>query len=283
MTVCVAIKVHDCIVFAADSASSLSGVDDQGNATIYNVWSHGLKVFNLHKGLPLTAMTCGLGHLGPVSISTLAKDLRLNLSREDSPERLNEQRYEVRQVAEKSLDFFRGVYEALEDKPVGGSLEFWVGGYGRPDGSGEIWKIALINGEWHGPLQVAAADTQQIIAWAGQPEAINRLVIGFDMQLYDALRDAGVDENEVGPIIEQLQARTETRLVHAAMPVQDAINLADFLVDITKRYFSFKPGADIVGGDTDIAVVTKHEGFKWIKRKHYYPAALNPVETNHVQ
>ena len=65
------------------------------------------------------------------------------------------------------------------------------------------------------------------------------------------------------------------------MPIQDAINLADFLVDVTKRYFAFHPGADIVGGSTDIATVTRHEGFKWIKRKHYYPADLNPRETDH--
>jgi hypothetical protein len=65
------------------------------------------------------------------------------------------------------------------------------------------------------------------------------------------------------------------------MPVQDAINLADFLVDVTKRYFAFLPGADIVGGETDIATVTKYEGFKWIRRKHYYPASLNPMETGH--
>ena len=70
--------------------------------------------------------------------------------------------------------------------------------------------------------------------------------------------------------------QVETPLVHSSMPVQDAIDLADFLVDVTKRYFAFLPGANVVGGDTEIATVTKHEGFKWIKRKHYYPGHLNP-------
>ncbi len=59
------------------------------------------------------------------------------------------------------------------------------------------------------------------------------------------------------------------------MPVQDAINLAEYLVDVTKKYFAFLPGADIVAGDTDIATVTKHEGFKWIRRKHYYSPQFN--------
>ena len=66
------------------------------------------------------------------------------------------------------------------------------------------------------------------------------------------------------------------------MPVQDVIDLADFLVETTKRYFAFLPGSNIVGGNTDIAIVTKHEGFKWIKRKHYYSEHLNRRNTDHV-
>jgi hypothetical protein len=62
------------------------------------------------------------------------------------------------------------------------------------------------------------------------------------------------------------------------MPVQDAIDLADFLVDVTKRFVRFLPGADMVGGDADIAVVTRHEGFKWARRKHFFNATLNPTE-----
>ena len=81
MTICVAVKVHDCIVFGADSASSLMVTTAEGQSGISNVWQHGIKVFNLHKGLPIVAMTCGMGHFGSASISNLAKDLRLLLSR----------------------------------------------------------------------------------------------------------------------------------------------------------------------------------------------------------
>jgi hypothetical protein len=65
------------------------------------------------------------------------------------------------------------------------------------------------------------------------------------------------------------------------MPVQDAIDLADFLVETTKRFVRFLPGADTVGGDTDIAVVTKHEGFKWVQRKHFFNTNLNPAEVSY--
>jgi len=75
----------------------------------------------------------------------------------------------------------------------------------------------------------------------------------------------------------------ETPMLHATMPTIDAIRLADFLVDVTKGFFSFASGSDIVGGATDIATVTKWEGFKWIRRKHFYPPELNRKDHDHVR
>ena len=60
MTICVAVKVNDCVVFAADSATSMT--DASGH--ILNVFDHGNKVFNLYKELPIAAMTCGMGNIG---------------------------------------------------------------------------------------------------------------------------------------------------------------------------------------------------------------------------
>ena len=60
------------------------------------------------------------------------------------------------------------------------------------------------------------------------------------------------------------------------MPIQDAIDLAEFFVDTTAMFTRFKRGAGTVGGPTESAAITKHEGFKWVRRKHYYDEALNP-------
>lgn len=32
-----------------------------------------------------------------------------------------------------------------------------------------------------------------------------------------------------------------------------------------------------VGGPIEIAVITKHEDFKWVKRKHFYRRELQPI------
>lgn len=282
MTVCVAVKVHDCLIFAADSASSLTGATADGEPVVLNVWAHGNKVFNLYKTKPIVAMTCGMGHMGPASISNLAKDLRRKLGDADDPLFLDISNYSIGEVAEKALSFFQGRYEAI-DPPLGNhGFEFWVGGYGANCDNAEIWKISLQNGDWLPIELIAGEDQDGHVSFGGQPQAINRLLLGFDPSLGDALAELGMPEQAIPNILEQLQARLATPLVHPAMPIQDAINLADFLVDLTKRYFAFLPNADIVGGATDIATVTKHEGFKWIVRKHHYDAALNPRETDHV-
>ena len=107
--------------------------------------------------------------------------------------------------------------------------------------------------------------------------------MGFDPALHDHFITAGMDAKNATNLLDFLRSKLEVSVLVPMMPVKDAIELADFLSTTTKSYYRFLPGADIVGGDTDIAVVTKHEGFKWIKRKHYYPAHLNPLETDHVE
>ncbi|CAN5397067.1 hypothetical protein BH11ARM2_BH11ARM2_10810 [soil metagenome] len=41
-------------------------------------------------------------------------------------------------------------------------------------------------------------------------------------------------------------------------------------------YYRFRPGDNTVGGPIEVAAITKHEGFKWIRRKLYYEREMNP-------
>ncbi len=280
MTICVAVKVHDCIVFAADSASSL--VDSgAGQPLIVNVYAHGNKVFNLKKGLPIAAMTCGMGNIGPVSISTLAKDLRARLCSDDPEWGIDAGLYTMEQVATLSRKFFfEEHYESLAHKPDGDhEFQFWIGGNGANETHGEIWRIKIVNGQCD-PPECLASQADFNILFDGQPEAINRIVYGYSQFLPQALLDIGLDPNNLDSVLSHIESRTLAPLIAPAMPVQDAISLADFLVETTKGFVRFLPGADTVGGETDICVVTKHEGFKWVRRKHYFDRVLNPLEND---
>ena len=280
MTICVAVKVHDCIVFAADSASSLidSSLAD-GRPLIANVYAHGNKVFNLKKGLPIAAMTCGMGNIGPVSISTLAKDLRARFCSNDADWQIDPQSYTVEGVAVRARKFFyEEHYLRLNPPPQGDhEFQFWIAGNGANETHGEIWRVKIVNGECDEP-ECLAGQNEFDVLYDGQPEAINRIVNGYSQFLPQALLDIGLNEENLDAVLTHIESRTRAPLISPAMPVQDAIALADFLVETTKSYVRFLPGADTVGGDTDICVVTKHEGFKWVRRKHYFDRRLNPME-----
>lgn len=281
MTVCVAVKVHDCIVFAADSASTLSSTNSDGVSQVLNVYNNADKVFNLHRDLPLVAMTCGMGHIGGRSISNLAKEIRFELSKGEHP--INAQDYTVQSVVERVHEFLSACYRAANGEARKGDyLEFWVGGYGSLNKHGEIWKIVFVDGSPLAPEQVNAEADGQGVFWGGQGQAIARLLLGIDTAFIDAMTQAGLDRALAETMYAQARNRMETPVLHATMPTIDAIRLADFLVDTTKGFFSFAFGSDIVGGATDIATVTKWEGFKWIRRKHFYSPELNPKDHDHV-
>ncbi len=77
-------------------------------------------------------------------------------------------------------------------------------------------------------------------SWQGQQEAIGRL----------------------------LNSQPSTPLNFQLMPLKDAIDFSEFLIDLTIKYERFKDDIQTCGGDIDILVLTKDSGF-WHKHKIY--------------
>ncbi len=102
------------------------------------------------------------------------------------------------------------------------------------------------------------------------------MTAGVHRRAIAVMKEVGIDDS----LIEKFQQISREKLpipfIIGAMPIQDAIDLAAFLVGTTINFSKFSPGASTVGGPIDIAVITKHEGFKWIKRKYYYNRDINP-------
>lgn len=84
-----------------------------------------------------------------------------------------------------------------------------------------------------------------------------------------------VDPAKVGDLVTALAAAERSPL-QAAMPFADAIEAARFLADVTVGYSRVLTGPDSVGGPIDVAGISRHEGFKWVSRKHYYSVEFNP-------
>jgi hypothetical protein len=60
------------------------------------------------------------------------------------------------------------------------------------------------------------------------------------------------------------------------LPKEDLANLAEALVNLTSIKRRVSTERETVGGPIDVAVISKGDGFIWIKRKHYFRPEMNP-------
>jgi hypothetical protein len=282
MTVCVCVKVNECMVFAADSASSLDwGVDADG-VPIQQVYRHGNKVFQLHRQFPVMAMTSGLGNFGQASIAMLAKQFRHEIGSNGSTPL--PPTYTIKDVVDLAQDFFLvQKYTASlgdADPPPAVYFELWIGGYSSAEETPELWRIRVFNGQIEQPVQIAQPSDFGVYH-GGQIDPIQRLINGFGWKLEQVLLAHGVTPQTHAGLYQDIAPTLFLPLVTPPMPIQDAIDLAEFLADMTRKVFRFRAVPELVSGDIDIATVTKFENFRWIKRKHYYPEHLNRG-TDHV-
>ena len=62
----------------------------------------------------------------------------------------------------------------------------------------------------------------------------------------------------------------------ASLPKEELAAMAEALVNLTKFRRRIGPERETVAGPIDVAVITKGDGFVWVKRKHYFDPDLNP-------
>ena len=63
------------------------------------------------------------------------------------------------------------------------------------------------------------------------------------------------------------------------LPKDELPNLAESLVALTSLKRHVSHDLETVGGPIDVALISKSDGFIWIKRKHYFRSELNPQFT----
>jgi hypothetical protein len=259
MTVIVSVKINDGVVMAADSAGSMpSG----------QVYLHANKITHLSDVLPLGAMSTGAGGIGDESVETLLKDLRrrfAGLEPSYPTWRLEPGSYTVEDVARRLRTFlFEEKALAIADET---NLQVRICGYSAGRRLAEVWEVNITGRTCHEPRCVMG-ESEFGVLWDGQYEALNRLILGTGFEIGAALARHGVAPDQVSNVQAGLVADLYVTLSVPAMPIQDAIDLARFLVETAIGFVRFAvllPKS--VGGAVQIAVITKHEGFCWVQRR----------------
>jgi hypothetical protein len=301
MTIAVAVKVHDGVVLAADSAASI--MHPQGGPPGLAAWvyNNANKVVRFMRELPVGGVTWGSGSIGPVSISTLARDLTQRFC-ESSPSgwSVAPVNYTMKDVAEKTRRFFfeekylaaypvppvpttpptGGAAPALPARP---SLGLLIAGFSTGADLAEVYRIEINDGNCPAPILAQSAEATGYL-WYGQPDALDRLLLGYDARLRSVfeqlLQQVGVPLPQLGTVVDGLMAQVtqgfDIPLHTPPMLIQDAIDLAAFLVQTAIGFSRFRAGSPTVGGPIEIAAITKHDGFRWVRHKEYYDRQLNP-------
>ena len=239
MSIAVIIGVHDGVVLAADSASTLTFTSapgialPPGQAVVGKVYDNANKIFNLVKGQPIGCITFGSGNIGNASIGTLIKDLRKKLT--DTPREMNfnAELYTMQGVAEILAKFLGEVCRELDPPTkLNTNMGFLLGGYSKPGDLGESWSVEVQKGVPRPPKKLRA-DHEVGLSWGGMTEVVQRIIVGFSPQLFPVLaavtqppQDPAGLAGQLGPV---LAARLQAPLVFAPMPIQDVIDLARFL------------------------------------------------------
>jgi hypothetical protein len=124
---------------------------------------------------------------------------------------------------------------------------------------------------------------------------LERLIAGFSAGLPEIMsnihgkrssgRQAKISELIAAKVQDLVQAARAHRYTNYVQPILSAVStlpknelasLAESLVQFTSLKRKMSTDLETVGEPIDVAVISKGDGFVWIRRKHYFDAALNP-------
>ncbi|WP_455645965.1 hypothetical protein [Methanosphaera sp.] len=110
--------------------------------------------------------------------------------------------------------------------------------------------------------------------WIGQGDVVSRMLIGYDGRIMNTpIFQKVLSTTPQEEVVKQLRG-VEYTISWPLLTLQDAIDLAVFLIKSTEMIQRFADGVNMAGGETqgvggpiDVAVITQNDGIQWIKRK----------------
>ncbi len=108
--------------------------------------------------------------------------------------------------------------------------------------------------------------------WIGQGDVVSRLILGYDSKLFKVPVIKSMGRKSIDDLRTQIRG-LEYFIQWSLMTLQDAVDLAVFLIKSTSVLQSFADGISMdvgdiqgVGGPIDVVLITK-DGIKWINKK----------------
>lgn len=111
------------------------------------------------------------------------------------------------------------------------------------------------------------------MTWGGQLQIASRLIHGYDPELLNILRNGlKLTEEQVRNLI-PIFRNLEFPIPYDVLPLQDCVNLALLLLRTTINAQHLSVDVRGVGGDIDVAVITRTAGLKYLQKKELHGEA----------
>lgn len=216
------------------------------------------------KDYPIGVMTWGISSLSDRSIPSLIMEWEHGLPplKDNQPYTVDDMAYVLQSFIAERYD---NTYPATGERP---NLGIFIGGYSHSQFFSEQFFCEWPNVTAWQTVQPNRPDGSQSFGanWFGQTDALSRLIHGYDRGGLDELIKRGVNKEIVQKWMDDRVS--ELPLIFNGMPLQDAIDFANYAVQLTIGRFRFAVGLPTCGGNVDIAVITPST-FQWAQRKQW--------------
>jgi len=212
------------------------------------------------------AVTYGLGAFmtanGPRTMQSFIPEFEQEL------EQAHAGRLPVPEFANRLSVFFTQQWNQHVNRPAnpGEEINFLVGGYDEGAPYGRAFSSVIPNQP--NPVEQNPGPGQFGITWGGQHDLVFRLLYGFDVELLEFIRaNLNLTPEQLAALRQQIEPKFAAGIPFQFLPLQDAVDLAVFLIQSTISFQKFRTTVVRgVGGPVEVATVTR-DGFKFVSQK----------------
>lgn len=276
MSLAVVIKGPEGVVLAADSRVTLQAQQKGGPLLPVN-YDNATKLLTFSKPHSnVGVVTYGVAVIGQRTAHSYIPEFEVCLrgelekaNKEELEKAIREKRplLEVETFARHLSKFYLDRWKKVMPNGWNGpGMVFIVAGYDPGAAYGKVFLLEIPgrpNPEPRNPKENEFGMT-----WGGQLQVASRLIHGFDPEAIEIIQQTlAVDQSQLDQVRIALRQKLEFPIPFAALPLQDCIDLAMFLIRATMTAQGLAIGVRGVGGPIDVAVITRTDGLQYIQRK----------------
>jgi hypothetical protein len=147
-------------------------------------------------------------------------------------------------------------------------MVFLVAGFDDGEAYGKVFEVSVPDA----PKPIEQSPGGFGLSWGGQTYLAERLLGGVAPMAVELARDElNLSDQQVDALSARWASRLGLSIPYGLLPLQDCIDLATFLVEMTATVMTWTIGIRGVGGEIDVAAITRTEHFQPVQTKAIHP------------